>query len=404
MHRSDTQPSADDFASARRGPRDVLEDAVALYLRAPTHEKGEIRAFAALVDGLLDGAGAVERRRVALALAPRADTPPDIARRLATDSIEIAEAMIERSPVLTSSDLVEIMRCGPAHVGCVGRRLDLAPDVAAVLIDTAIATPEPPPVVAGARRRADRRIEAAAPPAPKPVSIESSREPAPHDIESPALPPPMFRVPVRDTPSTAPSSGRTAEAKPEAPRSGTRLPSGLAFVALDTAARWRALQAAALEAAVGAPLPRDPATDAELLGERLLTALIADDRDFFLTALRDHLGLETGLVDAVLDEPSGEALAVLLIAAGIGEIRATTILLHHLGQAATLGMLQDLVALIERTSRRAAERLVAGWRAPSARRGTAMRQTDPAERRDGAAARGTPARDAGEAKSLRHGG
>ncbi|NLH83264.1 MAG: hypothetical protein GX458_20860, partial [Phyllobacteriaceae bacterium] len=198
-----TDPRAEDLTPTRRPPRDVLGDAIDLYLRAPSHEKSEIRAFAALVDGLLDDASAIERRRIALALAPRADTPPEIARRLATDSIEIAEQMIERSPVLTSTDLVEIMRCGPAHVGCVGRRLDLAPDVAAVLIDNAVARPDSPPVVAGTRRRSDR--SATIPPAP------AVADAAPTSVAAPDLPPPMFRVPVRETPPAG-TEAKTAAA------------------------------------------------------------------------------------------------------------------------------------------------------------------------------------------------
>ena len=178
MSHRETDPRADDLTPARRGPRDVLGDAIALYLRAPSHEKGEIRAFAALVGGLLDGASPIERRRVALALAPRADTPPEIARRLATDSIEIAEQMIERSPVLTSTDLVEIMRCGPAHVGCVGRRLDLAPDVAAVLVDNSVMRPESPPVVAAARRRGERAATTTPEPS-EPARGEAAVAPSP---------------------------------------------------------------------------------------------------------------------------------------------------------------------------------------------------------------------------------
>ncbi|MCE1235075.1 MAG: hypothetical protein LWW93_01840 [Hyphomicrobiales bacterium] len=373
MSRHETEAASDEFV---RRPRDVLADAVDLFLLAPTHEKSEIRAFAALVGGLLDGVGAAERRAVSLALAARADTPPEIARRLATDSIEIAEAMIERSPVLTSSDLVEVMRRGPAHVRCVGRRLDLAPDVAAVLVDTSMASPETKPVIPAARRRGDREVEIVVPE----TLVEASPAPVATASIGPSSAPPLFRVPVREA---APARAATDPAPSEDTASGAALPDGFAFLALDSAGRWRALQTAALEVAFRPQPARETFADAALVGDRLLTAVVANDRAFFAEALDQRLGLGAELVEAMLSEASGEALAVALVACGVGEIRATSILLHHLGETATLGALQDLVALIERTARRTAERLVRAWReSDGARRTEVRRQTDAAERRE----------------------
>lgn len=373
MTRPESEVASDEFV---RRPRDVLADAVDLYLLSPTHEKSEIRAFAALVGGLLDGVGPAERRAVSMALAPRADTPVEIARRLATDSIEIAEAMIERSPVLTSSDLVEVMRRGPAHVRCVGRRLDLAPDVAAVLVDTSMASPEPKPMVAATRRRGDREDAVEATPV-APAAAASAPPPI-----GPTHAPPLFHVPVRES---APTRSATSPAPAEAAALATTssLPDGFTFLSLDSAGRWRALQTAALEVAFRPQPARETFADAALVGDRLLTAVVANDRAFFASALDQRLGLGAELVEALLAEPSGEALAVALVACGVGEIRATSILLHHLGETATLGGLQDLVALIERTARRTAERLVRAWReTDGARRTGVQRQTDAAERRE----------------------
>lgn len=373
-------------AAPRGGTVDVLGDVVELYLRSPSHERGEIRAFADLVDGLLDGAGPGERRRVALALAPRADTPPSIARRLAKDCIEVAEAMIEQSPVLTSRDLVDVMRCGPAHVRCVGRRLDLAPDIAAVLVDNSMPSPSPAAERAGQRRRGDRPSEATTPAAPRSTapSADARRE-APAPVETPLAATPFFRVPLRESAPAAVAS-RT-EAADDARPGTTALPSGYAYLVLDSAARWRALQAAALEAATRTTPSPSRGQDATLVGERLLAAAIAGDRAFFVTALAEALDLAPALVEAIVEEPSGEALAVLLVAAGIGEIRATSVLLHHLGARATLGSLQDLAALVGRTSRRAADRLVAAWGEEMPSRHTEVRrQTDPAVRREAAGA------------------
>lgn len=393
MHRSEPVAASDDFAANRRGSHDVLVDAVDLYVRAPGHDKAEIRAFAALVDGLLDRASAAARRRVSIALAERPDTPPDVARRLATDSIEVAEPMILGSPVLTSTDLVEIMRRGPEHVRCVTHRLDLAPDIAAVLVDTTVPGPDRAAIAPAARRRGEAATRAAPTPPPT-VAVEPEAT-----VSVP--PPPMFAVPVRPTPPTTPAATTTSE--PIAERTARRaapaaLRDGHGFLALDSAGRWRALQSASLETATRTAPSRGTIHEAGLLGDRLLTAILADDPSFFADALTGALGLDRALIDAILAEPSGEVLAVVLIACGIGEIRATSLLLHHLGAGAGLGTLQDLAALVERTPRRVAEHLVLSWREerPS-RRGAALRQSDPAERRETAgAARET---DTGEARS-----
>lgn len=112
---------------------EVLRSAVDLFVLAATHERAEIRAFADLLGGLLPDAGVADRVHVAQRLAHRADTPPQIARLLAMDAPQIAEPVVLRSPVLTSADLVEIMRRGPEHVGFVAERLDLSPDVVLAL-------------------------------------------------------------------------------------------------------------------------------------------------------------------------------------------------------------------------------------------------------------------------------
>ncbi|MBV5263188.1 DUF2336 domain-containing protein [Pinisolibacter aquiterrae] len=411
MHRSEpVVPNADDHAVPRRGPHDMLADVVDLYLRAPTHDKGEIRAFAALVDGLLDAAVTPARRRVSIALSKRPDTPPEIARRLAMDSIEVAEPMIVESPVLTSSDLVEIMRRGPEHVRCVTRRLDLAPDIAAVLVDSTVTGPTRPVIVPAKRRRDEIAAAPAATSsplsarAPAPVTDALDGADAVEPTPAPAVearvrltPPPLFDVPVRPMPKTT----ETSPTVPALDRSPERLEraettsasrKGHAFVAMTSAGRWRALQSAALETATRTGPARGGVREPGLLGDRLLRAATAEDASVLAEALTEALGLERGLVDAILAEPSGEALAVVLVACGIGEIRATSVLLHHLGPAATLGMLQDLAALVERTPRRVAEHLVLSWREDRlARRAGALRQSDAAERREAA---GTP-REAG---------
>ena len=223
MERPEPDASTKDpIVLQRRSPRDVLSDAVDLYLVAPSHDRGEIAAFAALVGGLLDVADAERRRQVAGLLARRPDTPPEIARRLALDEIEIAEPVILHSPVLTSSDLIVIMRRGPAHVRCVGRRLDLAPDVAAVLVDATVVPPSTAPHVEARRRRAD--LEASMPiaapraetarPLPSPRPAEPAEETAPR-IVAPTIAKPA--IAPRDLPPLFDVAPRPAAPRPAAP-------------------------------------------------------------------------------------------------------------------------------------------------------------------------------------------
>jgi hypothetical protein len=447
MERSEPDASTKDpIVLPRRSARDVLNDAVDLYLVAPSHDRSEITAFAALVGGLLDVADAGRRRDVARLLSRRPDTPPEIARRLALDAIEIAEPMILHSPVLTSSDLIAIMRRSPDHVHCVGRRLDLAPDVAAVLVDATVVPPAPAPVVEARRRRTDldatmptaapqieapRRILAPRPAEPAAETAQRTVQPARVTRE---LPPPLFDVaprpaapkpaertipPVPAVPTlpaaakapTAPMPTPTqmpplaprapmAQSVPEMPaRRDDGLPELAIWLRLDAAARWRALQAATIEAALRPAPPRASAHDPVMLAERLLSGAVAGDMEFLVTAFSEHLALAPDVVAAAFDDPSCETLAILLLAGGVGEIRATSILLHHLGAAADVGQLQDLVALLERTPRRTAERLVAAWRDDETRSRpkTVLRQTDAAERREAAGR----ARDMGTGEARR---
>lgn len=437
MERPEPDASTKDpIVLQRRSPRDVLSDAVDLYLVAPSHDRGEIAAFAALVGGLLDVADAERRRQVAGLLARRPDTPPEIARRLALDEIEIAEPVILHSPVLTSSDLIVIMRRGPAHVRCVGRRLDLAPDVAAVLVDATVVPPSPAPHVEARRRRAD--LEASMPiaapraetarPLPSPRPAEPAEETAPRivapTIAKPAIAPrdlpPLFDVaprPAAPRPAAPQPAAQAAPPMPTRPAAPTApvmqaaaaldtptrrddgLPELSIWLRLDAAARWRALQAATIEAALRPAPARSNGHDPAMLAERLLSGAVAGDRAFLVTAFAEHLTLAPEVAAAAFDDPSCETLAILLLAGGVGEIRATSILLHHLGATADVGQLQDLVALIERTPRRTAERLVAAWRDDETRSRpkTVLRQTDAAERREAAGR----ARDLGTGEARR---
>lgn len=142
MHRSSAFSSSVEVDSLRLPSRDsLLRDAVDLYVQASNHDRGEIRAFGDLVEGLIADAGIADRRHVAVTLARRSDVPPDLARRLVLDVYEVAGPMIASSPVLDAETLRSCLRCGEAHVRAVAKRLtpkisDFAPPSPAKLEPT----------------------------------------------------------------------------------------------------------------------------------------------------------------------------------------------------------------------------------------------------------------------------
>jgi uncharacterized protein (DUF2336 family) len=72
---------------------------------------GQPRALAnAVLDALVGDVAKEVRRNLAEALATSCLVPPHLARRLATDDIEVAAPLLRQSPVLSDRDLVEIVR------------------------------------------------------------------------------------------------------------------------------------------------------------------------------------------------------------------------------------------------------------------------------------------------------
>jgi hypothetical protein len=371
MPRDDSVSTGIAAANGRASPSRVLTDAVELWISAPSHEKSEIRTFCDLVGGLLGDVGPAERRFVAERLAKRADVAPDLARRLASDDPQVAAPIIVGSPVLTSADLVQIMRCGPAHVRLVAERLDLGDEITASLVGPLGAVEALRSAAKTARRakietRPAARPESDTPAAPVIASTPVRRsEPEPVAAETPAAAPPSLGPTAREirTPGDA----------------GTSLS---AFLALDSAGRWRAIRDAASAVALQTTKPRArPAGEA--IGPRLFRPLAQGDRVGFVEELATVLRIGDAAAEKILDDPHGEPLAVALAALGVDERTATSILLLGIGERATLGQMQDLSALAARIGWRTGEQVITGWRGGPANRTETIRQVDPAERRDG---------------------
>lgn len=420
MHRSPPAPSPSEGGDAARlRSRSVLRDAVDLYVQAVAHDRAEIRAFGDLVDGLLADVGPAERRHVSERLAERGDVPLDLARRLAMDVAEVAAPMIVASPVLTSSDLVQIMRLGADHVRLVTQRLDLGADLAAMLIDSSFAplprrdTASLPPVAAStaperARPTPDtvRSTDVPTRPLPSPV-VEARTTPREAAIMPTSIPIaanaevreaivlaeaqapldeasiPHFRVPLRGEPA------RTV--------GPTRETGDLSFLDLDGAGRWQAIQIAAAEAAVTPAARVRAGLDHAALGERLFVAAVARDLAALTSELGTALDLDPTTAARVTGAASGAPLAVALAALGVDARRATSILVLMAGEAVDLEQMRDLAAMAGMIGRRTAERIVLKWRGDAAGRlrdtrrspeaADARRVLDTAERREAPSAK-----------------
>lgn len=187
MHRSSSVSSSSVEVDPHRLPsRDsLLRDAVDLYVQAPQHDRGEIRAFGDLVEGLIADAGIADRRHVAVTLARRADLPLDLARRLVLDVYEVAGPVIAASPVLDAVTLRDALRLGEAHVRAVAKRLtpkinDFGTTPPAMPIPRTSAS-SPIPVTKAETQIAPRAATAPAVAAPRPVLAPAPMSPLPVD-------------------------------------------------------------------------------------------------------------------------------------------------------------------------------------------------------------------------------
>lgn len=76
------------------------------------------------------------RQALAKRIGDHADTPRNLAMELATDKFEIAEPVLEKSPVLTSDDLVQIASSASMeHLGAIAGRDQVDESVTRVLVD-----------------------------------------------------------------------------------------------------------------------------------------------------------------------------------------------------------------------------------------------------------------------------
>jgi hypothetical protein len=98
----------------------VLTD---LYVQKPAHSSEEERHYTELVLRLIDSVDQGTRMAVAKKIASYAGAPPAVARRLARDTIEVAEPILRHCSVLTAVELDAIIRdFGWSHAAIIAAR------------------------------------------------------------------------------------------------------------------------------------------------------------------------------------------------------------------------------------------------------------------------------------------
>jgi uncharacterized protein (DUF2336 family) len=105
------------------------------YLYSDLNEDDRIAAEGAMLM-LLDDPSPLVRRALAEVLAESQDAPPALVHALVNDQPDIAALMIERSPLLIDSDLVDMVGAGDADAqAAIARRAELPRSVAAAIAE-----------------------------------------------------------------------------------------------------------------------------------------------------------------------------------------------------------------------------------------------------------------------------
>ena len=310
----------------------VLRQAVDNFASQGRHRASEVVVFAELAERYLADANLADRRYVSALLATRADAPRRIVMRLAIDEPTVAAPVLSRSPQLRPKDLSDIItNQGADHRLAIAARTDLTSELVELLFEF------------DDERLIDRLL--ANPRAPIPLTRKNA-----------------MIVEASQTPDRAQT---LAERQDTDAVSLARL-----FVHLTQDGRRRALMVCEARAALEAVLPgalSRPQQHAVGVGQHLEELALKADMTSFRAVLGDCAGLSEQTVDELINDQSGEPLALVLCSLGMTEASAITIFLFA---TPTIGndyrAMQEIRRFYSDLSWRTAEFVVDTWRsAPS---------------------------------------
>jgi uncharacterized protein (DUF2336 family) len=281
----------------------VLTD---LYVQRPAHTAEEERHYTELMLRLIDAVDEGTRAAVARKIASYAGAPPAVARRLARDTIEIAEPILRHSEVLTAIELDAIIRdFGWSHAAIIA-----------------------------ARREAPK----AAPPTSRPATQSAKL--------SQTTKPPQATKPAQ---SAKP---------PQAARDPSDLGIAELFLSADPAAR-RMLLLSLGDAEAEPPQAVQPVETIRALE----AAALGRDRASFVRLIEGALGLSPTQAERLVGDPSGEPLLVAAKALAMPSVVLQRILMFidpAIGES--VQRVFDLAGLYERVSMDAAHKLIDSMR------------------------------------------
>jgi hypothetical protein len=399
----------------------LLRATTELFVLEANHDADAIRRFEELATHFLARVPAADRAFVAERLSRSADAPSSVLRLLGKDVPEVASPVLKRSPALGEFDLLTIIAAtGTPHHRLIATRSDLSALVVGALrltgdADVIARLSAYPEVVTETDEQAAEPVgttDADALPAEEPEflvdtaahmadydratsdAVAPSNVPSHGIVETEAPPAPLARDPAHDGDVEEAAASREVAPSPEAmeifaavralassfeeasgdaaSRPGRRhladpLPASAgAFLDLDRAGRLAVLNHLAGRPATS----RGPATvlDADhafrlALGRARLASLARQrQRDALIRTLAQGLRLEEGDVTALLDDPSGEPLVVLLRGIGLSESEAQQVLMFANPVIAQgVESFDRLARLLSETPESVAADLVALW-------------------------------------------
>ncbi|MBZ9934972.1 DUF2336 domain-containing protein [Mesorhizobium sp. BR1-1-16] len=396
----------------------LLRATTELFVLEATHDPDEIRRFEELATHFLPRVSAADRAFVAERLSRSQDAPSAILRQLGKDLLEIASPILKRSPALGEFDFLTIMAStGHGHHRLIATRADLSPLVVAALrltedADVIARVAHYPEVMTEcealaiedeAEADASQAVEEDIPTVE--MTVADTAEPddqgaAPEETPADQEPAPMAPISAeareifaavralastfeaqdrerhsRISSSRSPETAEAAAAEPETSAPETRVETpgvaaqqgGAAFLNLDRTGRLALLQEIA-----GHPTSPHSGTsviDADhafrlALGRARLASLARQrQRDALVRTLAQGLRLPEAEVAALMDDPSGEALVVLLRGIGLSDDEAQHVLLFaNPVIAAGIENFERLARLLAETKESVAAELIAGWR------------------------------------------
>lgn len=124
---------AAETSSERR--RQLLRELSEHFFGSPTHGEAEAELYTDVFSRLLSDMEAAVRAELSQRFSTRLNAPRSLIQRFASDVIDVAEPVLQSSPVLTEDDLLTIVQSeGQGHLRAVSRRASVSEAVTDVIV------------------------------------------------------------------------------------------------------------------------------------------------------------------------------------------------------------------------------------------------------------------------------